>query len=121
MKSGTTNCTEVNLLIYSNVDDDSNDGNKFPHNQLLTNTHVSGLCKAFAHNSSINIKFSETQLHKIRQPGGLLSKILGPLLKTGFLLTGHSLGPLAKSVLTAAVSTTEEAIHKKCLDPVILL
>ena len=32
MKSGTTNCTEVNLLIYSNVDDDSNDGNKFPHN-----------------------------------------------------------------------------------------
>ena len=32
---------------------------------LLTNTHVSRLRKAFANNSSANIKLSKTQLQKI--------------------------------------------------------
>ena len=36
---------------------------------LLTNTQVSRPHKAFANNSSANIKLSKTQLHKIRQPG----------------------------------------------------
>ena len=76
------------------------------------------LRKAFAINSSANIKVSKTQLHKIRQSGGYLGRILGPLLKTGLPLMKNVLKPLAKSVLilsglTAAASATDAAIHKK--------
>ena len=102
----------------SNLDGDSNDENNFPHKLLLTNTQVSKLRKAFANNSSANIKLSKTQLHKIGQSGGFLGRLLGPLLKTGLPLIGNVLKPLAKSVLiplglTAAASTTDAAIHKK--------
>ena len=65
---------------------------------LLTNTQVSKLRKAFANNSSANIKLSKTQLHKIGQSGGFLGRPLGPLLKTGLPLIGNVLKPLAKSV-----------------------
>ena len=34
----------------------------------------------------LNIKWSKTQLPKIVKSSGLLSRRLGPLLKTGFLL-----------------------------------
>ena len=76
------------------------------------------LRKAFAINSSANIKVSKTQLHKIRQSGGYLGRILGPLLKTGLPLMKNVLKPLAKSVLillelTAAVSATDASLHKK--------
>ena len=53
---------------------------------LLTNTHVSRLRKAFANNSSANIKLSKTQLQKIWQSGGLLGRLLGSLLRTGLSL-----------------------------------
>ena len=49
-------------------------------------TQVSKLCKAFANDSSANIKLSKTQLHKIGQSGGFLGRLLGPLLKTGLPL-----------------------------------
>ena len=65
LKSGIKNGTEVTLKFYSNVIDDSNDENNFPHKLLLTNTQVLKLHKAFANNSSANIKLSKTQLHKI--------------------------------------------------------
>ena len=57
-------------------------------------------------------------MDKIGQSGGFLGRILGPLLKTGLLLIGNVLKPLAKSVLiplglTAAASATDAAIHKK--------
>ena len=76
------------------------------------------LRKAFAINSSANIKVSKTQLHKIRQSGGYLGRIIGPLLKTGLPLMKNVLKPLAKSVLillelTAAVSATDASLHKK--------
>ena len=85
---------------------------------MLTNTQVSKLRKTFANVSPANIKLSKTQLHKTGQWGGFLGKLLGPLLKTGLPLKGNVLKPLAKSVLiplglTAAVSTTDAAIHKK--------
>ena len=66
---------------------------------LLTNTQVSKLWKAFADNSSANIKLSKIQLHKIRKSGGFLGRYLGPLLKTRLLSMGNALKPLAKSVL----------------------
>ena len=48
--------TEVTLNSSSNVVGDSNDENNFPHKLLLTNTQVPRLHKAFANNSSANVK-----------------------------------------------------------------
>ena len=42
----------------------------FPHKLLLTNTQVSNLRKAFANNSSADIKLSKTQLSNMIQSGG---------------------------------------------------
>ena len=83
---------------------------------LLTNTHVSRLRKAFANNSSANIKLSKTQLQKIWQSGGLLGRLLGSLLRTGLSLMRNVIKPLVKSIviplgLTAAASATD--FHKK--------
>ena len=55
---------------------------------------------------------------KIKQSGGFLGRLLGPLLKTGLPLIGNVLKPLAKSVLiplilTEATSATDAAINKK--------
>ena len=57
-------------------------------------------------------------MHKIRQSGEFLGRLLGPLLETGLPLIGNVLKPLAKSVLiplglTASASAIDSAIHKK--------
>ena len=52
------NGTEVTLKISSSVVGDYNDENNFRHKLLLTKTQVSKLRKAFANNSSANIKNS---------------------------------------------------------------
>ena len=88
------NGTEVTFEISSNVVGNSNGENNFLHKLLLINAQVSRLHKAFANNSSGNIKLSKTQSHKIGQSGGFLSKRLGPLLKTGLPLIGNLLKPL---------------------------
>ena len=54
------------------------------------------------------------------QSGGFLSRLLGPLLKTGLPLIKNVIKPLAKSVLiplglTAAASAADAGIHKKLL------
>ena len=118
MKSAIKNRTKVTLNLSSNVIWDSKDENNFQHKLLLTNTQVLKVQKAFANNYLANIKLSKTQLHKIVQSGGFLGRPLGPLLKTGLLLIGNILKPLAKSVLiplglTAAASATDTAIHKR--------
>ena len=59
-KSRMKNGTEVTLSHSSNVISDSNDKTNFPHKLLLANALVSKLCKAFANNSSANIKLSKT-------------------------------------------------------------
>ena len=98
----------------------SNDKTNFPHELLLTNRQVFSIRKAFANNSSVDIKFSKAQLSKMRQSGGFLSKLLGPLLKTGLPLMKSVITPLAKSALiplglTAAASAADVGIHKKIL------
>ena len=118
MKSAIKKRTKVTLNLSSNVIWDSKDENNFQHKLLLTNTQVLKVQKAFANNYLANIKLSKTQLHKIVQSGGFLGRPLGPLLKTGLLLIGNILKPLAKSVLiplglTAAASATDTAIHKR--------
>ena len=69
LKSGIKNGNEVTLKLLSNIDGDSNNENNFPQKLLLTNTQVSKLLKAFEDGSSVNIKWSKPQLHKIGQAG----------------------------------------------------
>ena len=64
--------------MIGNYDDETN----FPHELLLTNRQVANLRKAFANNSSTDIKLSQTQLSKMIQSGRFLGKLLGPLSKT---------------------------------------
>ena len=56
LKSAIKNGTEVTVNLSSNIIGDSNDDNNFPHKLFLTNTQVSKLRKAFANNSTANIK-----------------------------------------------------------------
>ena len=98
----------------------SNDNTNFPYELLLTDRQVANIRKAFAKNTSIDIKLSKTQLSKMIQSGGFLGRLLGPLLKTGLPLMKSVIKPLAKSVLiplglTAAVSAADAGIHKKIL------
>ena len=53
------------------------------------------------------------------QSGEFLGRLLGPLLKTGLLLIANVIKQLSKSVLiplglTAAASTADAGIRKKC-------
>ena len=89
----------------------------FPRKFLLTNSQVANVYyKVFANNLSTDIKLSQTQLSKMIQSGGYLSKLLSPLLKTGLPLIKNINKLLAKSVLiplgfTAAASATDAGTH----------
>ena len=92
----------------------------------MTNAQVSKLCKAFANNSSANLKLPKVQLHKIGQSGRFLGRFLGPLLKPGLPLMKNALEPLLKSVLmplglTSAASVDNIASIRNCLDLVLQL
>ena len=91
LKSAIKNRAEVTLNLSWNIIGDCNDENNFPYKLLLTKTQTSRLGKAFWNISSANIKLSKTQFHKIRQRGGFLGRLLGPLLKTGLSLIGSVL------------------------------
>ena len=85
---------------------------------LLTNKKVSKFRKAFENDSSGNIKLSKNRLHKIKEWGGFLGRLLVPFLTTGLPLIGNVIKLLVKSDLislglTAAASATDAAIHKK--------
>ena len=120
LKSAIKNETEVVIRLSPNMKGDSNDKANFPHELLLTDRQVSSIHKAFANNSSVDIKFSKTQLSKMIQSGEFLGKLLGPLLKTGLPLMKSVITPLAKSILiplglTAAAAAADAGIHKKIL------
>ena len=55
----------MTFSLLSNVVGNSNDETNFIYKLLLTNTQASRLRRAFANNSSANIKLSKSQLHKI--------------------------------------------------------
>ena len=99
--------TEVTLKPSSSVFSDSNDDTNFLHELLLTNTQV----------SSVHMKLSKSQLHKIGESGIFLGRLLWPLLKTGLFLMKNLQKPLAKIVwmisgLTAVASATAAAQNK---------
>ena len=118
LKSVIKNETGVVLWLPSSTigDDETN----FPHKLLLTNRQVTNLSKAFAYKSSADMKLSETQISKMIQLGGFLSRLLGSLLKTGLPLIKNVITPLAKNVLiplglNTAASAVDARIHKKIL------
>ena len=59
------NETDVVIRLSPKMIGDSDDENNFPHELLLTDRQVSSIRKAFSNNSSIDIKFSKTQLSKL--------------------------------------------------------
>ena len=116
LKSSIKNETDVVLRISSNMVSNSNDNTNFPHELLLTNRQVAKIRKAFAKNTSIDIKLSKAQLSKMVQSGGflgnLLGKLAGPLMKVAMSLAKYVLAPLG---LSAAMSAIDGSIKKRCL------
>ena len=118
LKFAIKNESEVVLRLSSNMID--NNETNFPHEVLLTDRQVLSLRKSFSNNSSADIKLLRTHLSKMIQSGGFLSRLLGPLLKTGLPLIKNVIKPLANSVLiplglTAAALAADAGIHKKIL------
>ena len=119
-KSAIKNENDLVIRLSTNMIGDSNDKGNFPHELLLTNRQVSSIPKAFSNNSSVDIKFSKTELSKMMQSGRFLGKLLGPLLKARLPLIKNVITPLAKGVLiplglTAAASAADAGIHMKIL------
>ena len=117
-KLAIKNETEVVLRLSSNMIG-YNETN-FPHELLLTNRQFASLRKAFANNSSADIKLLKGQLSKMIQSGEFLGRLLSPLLKTGLPLIKNVIKPLARSVLillglTVAASAADAGIHKNVL------
>ena len=117
LKSSIKNETDVVLRISSNMISNSNDNTNFAHELLLlTNRQVANIRKAFAKNTSIDIKLSKTQLSKMIQSGGflgnLLGKLAGPLMKVAVPLAKNVLAPLG---ISAAMSAIDGSIKKKVL------
>ena len=108
------NETDVVLRISSNMVSNSNDNTNFPHELLLTNRQVANIRKAFAKNTSTDIKLSKTQLSKMIKSGGflgnLLGKLAGPLMKVAMPLAKNVLAPLG---ISAAMSAIDGSIKKK--------
>ena len=113
LKSAIKNETDVILKLSSNVIGNSNDETNFPHKLLLTNRQVANLRRAFANHTSIDIKFSKTQLSKMIHSGSFLGRLLGPLLKTRLPLLKSVIKPLGLLGLTAATSAIDAGVQKK--------
>ena len=78
---------------------------------------LKSLRKSFTNNSSTDIKLSKTQLLKMIQSGGFLSRLLGPLVKTGLPLIKNVIKPLTINVLIplALTAAADAGAHKKIL------
>ena len=75
LKSAIKNESEVVLKLSSNMI--GNNETNFRHKLLLTDRQVSSLLKSFASYLSADIKLSKTQLTRMIQSGGFLSRLLG--------------------------------------------
>ena len=75
LKSAIKNESEVVLKLSSSMI--GNNETNFRHKLLLTDRQVSSLLKSFASYLSADIKLSKTQLTRMIQSGGFLSRLLG--------------------------------------------
>ena len=110
VEDNTRTTLRISLKIFN--------GNNLSHELLLTTRQKAKVRNAFNNNMSADLKLSKAQINKIIQSGGFLSKLLGPLLKTGLPLIKNVIKPLAKIIsiplgLTAAASAANAGIHKK--------
>ena len=78
VKDNTGTILKISLKMFN--------GNNLPHELLLTTRQKSKVRNAFNNNMPTDLKFSKIQINKMIQSGGFLSKLLGPLLKTGLPL-----------------------------------
>ena len=111
LKSAIKNGVDVILRLSSNMIGNSDDEANFPHKLLLNNRQVANLRKAFANQTSTDIKFSKAQLSKMQK--GEFLRFLAPLLKSELPLLKSVIKPLGVLGLTAAASATDAAINKK--------
>ena len=81
LKSAIKNENDVVIRLSPSMIGDSNDKPNFPRELLLTKRQVSSIRKAFANNSSVDIKFSKAQLSKMIQSGRFLVKITWSFIK----------------------------------------
>ena len=86
LKSAIKNENDVVIRLSPSMIGDSNDKANFAHQLLLTDRQVSSIRKAFANNSSVDIKFSKTQLSKIIQSGGFVGKVTWSLTKNTIVI-----------------------------------
>ena len=59
--------------------------NNFPHKLLLTDTQISGLCKAFANGSPANKIFLKIQLYKMVQSEGFIDPEFLCIIRNGWV------------------------------------
>ena len=95
LKDAVKDNTGTTLRISFNMFNE----NDLPHELLLTTRQKAKVRNAFNNNMSTDLKLSKSQINKIIQSGGFLSRLLGPLLKTGLPLIKNVIKLLAKSVL----------------------
>ena len=84
-------------------------GNNLPHELFLTR-QTTKLRNEIENNLQTDIKLSKAQISKIIQSGGLIGKILGPLLKTGLPLLKSVIKPIRLLGLTAASSAIDAGV-----------
>ena len=100
LKSTIKDGTEIILTLSSNLIGGSNDETNFPYK--LTDTQVSKICKTFANGSSVNIKFSKTQLSRMIQSGGFSVYDIVDLIKMfNKTINDISLNDIIKTVNTS--------------------
>ena len=65
LKSSIKDEIDIVLRISSNMVSNANDNTNFPHELLLTKRQAANIRKAFAKNTSTDIKLSKNQLSKM--------------------------------------------------------
>ena len=78
VKNNTGTTLRISLKMF--------DGDNLPHELLLTTRQKTKIRNAFNNNTSTDIKLPKEQINKIIKSGVFLSRLLGPLLKTGLPL-----------------------------------
>ena len=73
VKDNTRTTLRIGLKMFNR--------DNLPHELLLTTRQKTKVRNAFNNNMSTDLKLSKAQINKIIQSGGLLSKLIGPLLK----------------------------------------
>ena len=95
LKSTIKNENDVVIRLSPSMIGDSNDQTNFPHELLLTDRQVSSIRKACTNNSSVDIKFSKTQLSKMITVRRIFSKTTWSFVKIRITINEKSNYPIS--------------------------